>query len=239
MTSSTTDPASLTDAIAELKTQFQAATSKVQLELVETLAEQGDLGLQALMDLLLDRLDDDANPVDGRIYQLLWNTEQSSFQSLLEANWPSGLVPLDSERGIDYQPLHDQLVAQDYELVDRTTLQNMCELAGGAAIRRKWLYFSEVNNFPATDLKTIDRLWQVFSAGRFGFSVQRDLWLGVGKDWDKLWPKIDWKSGNRWTRYPNGFTWDLSAPRGHLPLSNQLRGVRVMESLLTHPAWSE
>lgn len=239
MTSSTTDPASVTDAIAELKTQFQAASPKVQLELVDTLAGQGDLGLQALMDLLLDRASDDATPVDGKIYQLLWGTEQSSFQSLLEANWPSGLIPLDSERGIDYQPLHDQLVEQDYELADRTTLQLMCELAGGAAMRRKWLYFSEVNNFPATDLKTIDRLWQIFSAGKFGFSVQRDLWLGVGKDWDKLWPKIDWKSGNRWTRYPNEFTWDLSAPRGHLPLSNQLRGVRVMESLLTHPAWTE
>ncbi|MGP1384693.1 MAG: GUN4 N-terminal ARM-like repeat domain-containing protein [Thainema sp.] len=239
MTSSTTDPASATDAIAELKTQFQSATPKVQLELVETLVEQGDQGLQALMDLLLDRASDDADPVDGKIYQILWSTEQSSFQSLLEANWPSGLISLDSEQGVDYQPLHDQLVEQDYELADRTTLQLMCELAGAAAARRKWLYFSEVNNFPPTDLQTIDRLWRVFSVGKFGFSVQRELWLGVGKDWDKLWPKINWKTGNRWTRYPNEFTWDLSAPRGHLPLSNQLRGVRVMESLLTHPAWTE
>lgn len=239
MTSSTTDPASATDAIAELKTQFQAATPKVQLELVDALAGQGDQGLQALMDLLLDRASDDADPVDGKMYQILWGTEQSSFQSLLEANWPSGLISLDSEQDIDYQPLHDQLVEQDYELADRTTLQLMCELAGAAAVRRKWLYFSEVNNFPSTDLQTIDRLWQVFSVGKFGFSVQRELWLGVGKDWDKLWPKIDWKTGNRWTRYPNEFTWDLSAPRGHLPLSNQLRGVRVMESLLNHPAWTE
>lgn len=239
MTSSTTDPTSVTDAIAELKTQFQAASPKVQLDLVDTLAGRGEQGLQALMDLLLDRASDNADPVDGKIYQILWGTEQASFQALLEANWPSGLIDLDSERGVDYQPLHDQLAAQDYELADRTTLKNMCELAGAAASQRNWLYFSEVNNFPATDLKTIDRLWQLFSAGKFGFSVQRDLWLGVGKDWDKLWPKIDWKSGNRWTRYPNEFTWDLSAPRGHLPLSNQLRGVRVMESLLTHPAWTE
>jgi hypothetical protein len=30
----------------------------------------------------------------------------------------------------------------------------------------------------------------------------------------------------------------LTAPVGHLPLSNQLRGVRVMEALLCHPAWT-
>ncbi|NET49629.1 MAG: hypothetical protein F6K09_13095, partial [Merismopedia sp. SIO2A8] len=50
--------------------------------------------------------------------------------------------------------------------------------------------------------------------------------------------KIGWKSGNSCTRYPNEFTWDISAPAGHLPLSNQLRGVRVMSSLLSHPAWT-
>ena len=65
------------------------------------------------------------------------------------------------------------------------------------------------------------------------------IWLGLSKNWVNLWPKIDWKNGNNWTRYPNGFTWDLSAPRGHLPLSNQLRGVRVMSSLLCHPAWNK
>jgi GUN4-like len=67
--------------------------------------------------------------------------------------------------------------------------------------------------------------------------VQRELWLSVGKNWEKLWTQIDWKNGNNWTRYPQGFTWDLSAPKGHLPLSNQLRGVRVMAALLSHPAW--
>ncbi|MEO8890989.1 MAG: GUN4 domain-containing protein, partial [Coleofasciculaceae cyanobacterium] len=33
------------------------------------------------------------------------------------------------------------------------------------------------------------------------------------------------------------FIWDLSAPRGHLPLSNQLRGVRPFAALMGHRAW--
>jgi hypothetical protein len=88
-------------------------------------------------------------------------------------------------------------------------------------------------------LRTINTLWQVYSEGKFGYSVQRELWLSVGKDWEKFWKKIDWKNGNKWTRYPNEFTWDLSAPKGHLPLSNQLRGVRVLKEILTHPAWQQ
>jgi hypothetical protein len=104
---------------------------------------------------------------------------------------------------------------------------------------RKWVYFTEVQEFPLIDIQTIDRLWLIYSEGKFGFSVQRRLWLSLGKNWERLWPRLGWKEENLWTRYPNGFTWDLSAPDGHLPLSNQLRGVRMMEALLCHPAWTE
>jgi hypothetical protein len=143
-----------------------------------------------------------------------------------------------SPGSIDYTPLQTLLSQQDFLEADKLTLQNLCELAGVGALQRKWLYFTEVNLFSIADLQTIDRLWLTYSEGKFGFSVQRNLWLGVGKNWDKFWPKIGWKTGNTWTRYPAEFIWDLSAPKGHLPLTNQLRGVRVMEALLTHPAWA-
>ncbi len=148
-------------------------------------------------------------------------------------------MSLPSDAGIDYAPLQQLLAEQNFQAADQLTLQKMCELAGPAAIERKWLYFTEVQQFPDTDLQTINDLWLTHSDGKFGFSVQREIWLGVGKNWDKFWAKIGWKTGNQWTRYPNGFTWDLSAPKGHLPLSNQLRGVRVIASLLAHPAWSK
>ena len=78
-----------------------------------------------------------------------------------------------------------------------------------------------------------------FSEGKFGFSVQRDLWLSVGKNWEKLWIQIGWKEGNNWTRYPDQLPGNLTAPKGHLPLSNQLRGVRAISSLLSHLAWHQ
>jgi hypothetical protein len=106
-------------------------------------------------------------------------------------------------------------------------------------VRRKWIYFTEVEQFPTVDLRTIDQLWLAYSEGKFGYSVQRRIWLSLGQNWDKLWPRLAWKDDNTWTRYPTGFIWDLSAPDGHLPLSNQLRGVRMMASLLSHSAWQE
>ena len=148
------------------------------------------------------------------------------------------IVLLKSERNIDYSPLEEMLKAQDFQAADQITLEKLCELAGVEATQRKWLYFTEVENFPVTDLQTIDKLWLNYSEGKFGFSVQREIWLSLGKNWEQLWSKIGWKTGNNWTRYPNEFTWDLSAPKGHLPLSNQLRGVRVIASLLSHPAWT-
>lgn len=146
------------------------------------------------------------------------------------------LLPL--EHGIDYVPLQKLLAQQQFQAADQLTLQKLCELAGPAAVQRKWLYFSEVESFPNADLQTIDQLWRIHSQSKFGFSVQRQIWLSVGKNWEALWPKIGWKNVNNWTRYPQEFTWDLTAPRGHLPLSNQLRGVRAISALLTHPAWS-
>ncbi len=147
-------------------------------------------------------------------------------------------VPLVSQRQVDYRSLRDLLQQQSWEAADRKTLQLMCEGAGSTAVSRGWLYFTEVDKMPVEDLQTVDQLWRAVSQDRFGFSVQRQLWLGVNRDWDRLWPLIGWKTERQWTRYPDAFTWDLSAPKGHLPLSNQLRGVRTFESLLNHPAWS-
>ncbi|MEN9224647.1 MAG: GUN4 domain-containing protein [Thermostichus sp. HHBFW_bins_43] len=148
-------------------------------------------------------------------------------------------VSLSSMLDIDYRPLQALLESGSWLEADRLTLQLLCRAAGEGAMRRGWLYFSEVSRIPAADLRTIDQLWRVASEDRFGYSIQRQLWLGVNRNWERLWPIIGWKQGHHWTRYPDEFTWDPSAPKGHLPLSNQLRGVRVLEELLTHAAWED
>ena len=56
----------------------------------------------------------------------------------------------------------------------------------------------------------------------------------LGGRYDKLWPRIGWKKDGIWTRYPKSFDWSIEAPNGHMPLVNQLRGVRLMDALLNH-----
>ena len=224
--------------IESLRQPLTAGSIGVQQQVIPQLAQMGDGGLDVLMEFLFERRENSATWVDGKVYQVLYKSDSPKVKEFLHSFFPLGIVPLKSESSIDYSALQQLLAVQDFQAADRMTLQNMCEISGPTAVQRKWLYFTEAENFPHTDLHTINNLWLVHSEGKFGFSVQREIWLGLGKNWENLWSKIGWKSGNNWTRYPNEFTWDLTAPRGHLPLSNQLRGVRVMASLLSHPAWS-
>ena len=131
-----------------------------------------------------------------------------------------------------------KLLEQKFEDADRLTSSYLRKLAGKLAENRGYVFYSEVNNMSGTDLQTIDRLWSVYSNGRFGFSIQAKILKSVGKRYELLWPKIGWKSDGYWTRYPGSFSWSLDAPEGHMPLINQLRGVRLMDSILRHPAIS-
>ncbi len=221
-----------------LQHQIYSESPKQQLKSVSQLLEEKN-GLDILMDWMVSVEDRSTNIALGKAYQSLYSSQDLKIQEFLARNFPEGLVPLRSQRNIDYQPLQHLLAQQDFQAADLVTLQKLCELAGTAAIERKWIYFTEVESFPVTDLRTLDLLWLMYSGGRFGFSVQRKLWLSVGKDFSKLWTKINWKSGNTWTRYPKEFVWDLTAPVGHLPLSNQLRGVRVIDAIFAHPAWKQ
>jgi len=222
-----------------LQEQLRTGSVKQQLQAIEELAAAGEAGLEVLGDYLLERRESSPSVSDGRMVQVIYAAGHDRLIQEIDRCWPRGRVPMPSAPGIDYQALQQCLVVQAFEEADRLTLQKLCELAGPLAVQRNWLYFTEVEGFPVEDLRTLDRLWRLYSLGKFGFSRQRQIWLGVGRNWDILWERIAWKREGHWTRYPSEFIWDLTAPAGHLPLSNQLRGVRAIASLLNHPAWSQ
>jgi hypothetical protein len=233
-----------TSSLETLAASLRTEPEKKQFTVIPQIASLGEPGLQTLSQFLQEQRaqiigrEHRPNLVLGQIYQVLFLSHSSEIQAFLAREFPNGLIPLETELEVDYRELQQLLARQEFEAADKLTTQKLCELAGEGAMQRKWVYFTEVKQFPEADLRTLDRLWLMHSGGKFGFSVQRELWLALGKNWDSFWPKINWKAGNIWTRYPGSFQWNLEAPRGHLPLSNQLRGVRVMEALLTHPVWS-
>ncbi|MEA5511705.1 GUN4 N-terminal ARM-like repeat domain-containing protein [Crocosphaera sp. UHCC 0190] len=227
------------DQLSSLTNQWVNGSEKDRLSLIPQLIALGELGLDFLITFLQSSELSRVNVVRGKVYQTLYQVKSPKTQEFIQNYGLAGVIPLKSERNIDYQPLNQLLIEQDFQEADTLTRYLLCELAGEGAVQRKWVYFTEVEQFPVTDLYTLNSLWWVYSEGKFGFSVQRKLWLSVGKDFTKLWPKIGWKKENNWTQFPNQFTWNLSAPVGHLPLLNQLRGVRVTASLFAHPVWTE
>ncbi|MBM5790167.1 MAG: GUN4 domain-containing protein [Cyanobacteria bacterium M_surface_10_m1_298] len=227
-------PVTTTVSADQLLERFVSAAARQRRSLLPQLQQRS----QELRPLIADRLDRfDATGDDwaaGTLIQLL----VSQPDSLSEAFWsryPEGWLAVSSAQGLDYAPLQRALIEQNFEEADRLTSEHLRELAGSDAVKRGYVYYSEVPPMAASDLEGLDRLWVCFSQARFGFSVQLRLLRSLGGRWDRLWPRIGWKQAGIWTRYPKAFTWSLEAPEGHLPLVNQLRGVRLMDALLSHP----
>ncbi|MEM6450243.1 MAG: GUN4 N-terminal ARM-like repeat domain-containing protein [Cyanobacteria bacterium P01_D01_bin.105] len=233
---------SIDNPLAKLTAALSDKRLKKQLQAIRGLAEMGESGEAVLADFVRNRMDA-KNPTaptaaHGCAYQILYRAHCDPAKALIE-EYPEGLVCPQSDKGIDYSDLQMLLVQQDYQQADKLTNQKLCALAGESALERKWVYFTEVSQFPIIDLQAIDIMWRLYSEDKFGWSQQYDLWTRLGQDWERLWLQLQWKSAEGiWTRYPTEFIWDLDlAPVAHLPLSNQLRGVRTMDSLLGHPAW--
>ncbi|PSB23034.1 serine/threonine protein kinase [filamentous cyanobacterium Phorm 46] len=145
-------------------------------------------------------------------------------------------VQLKSAMGVDYTRLRNLLAAGKWKEADGETLKVMLK----AARREKEGYLDResIENFPCDDLRTIDQLWVKYSQGRFGFSVQKKIWLEVGGkvDYDtecKLGDRCGWRKGGEWLNYSN-LTFNKQAPVGHLPVGGSFEfcgGVVFVSSL--------
>ena len=73
--------------------------------------------------------------------------------------------------------------------------------------KRGWLKTEDIDNFPCEDLQTIDQLWLHYSQGKFGFSVQKEIYESLGgtresiKVWEKFGDRVGWRKGGSWGRY--------------------------------------
>ncbi|MBX9259516.1 GUN4 domain-containing protein, partial [Desmonostoc muscorum CCALA 125] len=98
---------------------------------------------------------------------------------------------LSSEVGVDYRKLRDYLAAGNWKDADNETYLVMLQAVGRK--EHDWIREKEFLNFPCKDLRTIDRLWVKYSNGRFGFSVQKEIYLSVGGKLDGKYDKEAWE----------------------------------------------
>eukprot|EP01025_Chloroclados_australasicus_P028916 TRINITY_DN286_c0_g4_i1.p1 TRINITY_DN286_c0_g4~~TRINITY_DN286_c0_g4_i1.p1 ORF type:complete len:235 (-),score=12.83 TRINITY_DN286_c0_g4_i1:104-808(-) len=163
----------------------------------------------------------------------------SSTKSTESAEDKLRAVELKSGRNVDYEPLRQALLEKDFFKADDIHRKKLIEVAGEPAQERGWVYFSEVKDIPVEDLQTIDQLWVASSNGKFGFSVQRQIWRACDMKWSKFFQAINWLKGEKlnYRAWPAEFIYDLEATKGHLPLTNALRGTQLFECIMTHPAF--
>ena len=222
-------------AIEDLLEQFSSGSARKRRSLISAVESRSD-EISALGGSLLSSYDPEGEDWSaGWILQVLQRHQTEALQKIL-ISCPSGWFASPSSVGINYGALQKNLLEQDFEEADRFTNSILRKLAGAGAESRGYVYFSEVGSIPDLDLVTLDRLWIAYSQGKFGFSVQSRLLRALSGRYDRLWPRIGWKIDGVWTRYPSAFTWSMNAPEGHMPLINQLRGVRLMDALLKHRA---
>lgn len=135
---------------------------------------------------------------------------------------------LNSEVGVDYQKLQHLLAAGKWEQADEETWAVMCEALDKSP--RSYLQCSDIDKFPCEDLLTIDRLWVKYSQGHFGFSVQKQMYENLERDYGQLCNRVGWlpyKSFNSFLKF------NLSAPAGHLPSWRWASGSQLWRHAVT------
>ena len=67
------------------------------------------------------------------------------------------------------------------------------------------------------------------------------MWQQNRKFWTRFFKAISWVQGpnNNYRKWPGEFMYSLEAPKGHLPLTNCLRGTQLFEAIFQHPAFAK
>ena len=169
-------------------------------------------------------------------YERLGETSNVVTQTLIKKQRTFGLSidpeapdDLSSDQEIDYTRLRDLLKAGEWEEADKETL--VVILKAAHRTQEGYLNIDSIENFSCTDLHTIDQLWIKYSSGQFGFSVQKEIWRGIGGEfgqydnglYEEFGLRVGWRDRSglmllgRWKKYEDlsfSLTW---APVGHLP----------------------
>jgi hypothetical protein len=149
---------------------------------------------------------------------------------------------LRSERGVDYTNLQRLLKAQDWREAERETYRLMITTMG----KEEGQVFDpeDLLTFPCEDLKTIDGLWVKHSGGKFGFSVQKRVYVECGakldgnypgvKIWHKFYDRVGWRKAGEYVGYKDLQANLQNSPWGEFPKS-AVGGWWSLCCLLSHP----
>jgi len=148
---------------------------------------------------------------------------RGNIQNNTQANTPrNNPSPKTEPTPVIFQKLESLLKAGKWRDADLETWELMKKLTKRE--QEGWLRLEDVKNFPRQELRKMDQLWVKYSNGKFGFSVQKQIWLELGgkldgkPDWDtyvKLSERVGWRENDDWLSY-DSYTFSTDTA-GHLP----------------------
>jgi hypothetical protein len=122
-----------------------------------------------------------------------------------------------------YARLETLLKAQDFRAADLETDKVM--LAVAKRENEGWLRIEDAEKFPCKELRSIDQLWLKYSRGKFGISVQQQIYQSLGGTkkfngwiWRSMGDRVGWRQGGRWLAYSE-LNFSQTAPSGQLPVA--------------------
>ncbi len=107
---------------------------------------------------------------------------------------------------MDFNRLRDLLEAKDWRAADEETARCMMKAMEEQSVNlgvavNLWLYPEDIEKFPCKALRTLDELWMEYSQGRFGLSVQAQIWRSCGsptsylsKAWENFGVTVGWRT---------------------------------------------
>ena len=147
-------------------------------------------------------------------------------------------VELKSARNVDYAKLRDLLAAGNWKEADQETARVMLQAAN--RVKEGYLTVNDIDNFPCEDLRTINQLWLSYSEGKFGFSVQKEIYHRLGgtreynrEVWESFGDAVGWRQGGSWLNSKNLTFASIKAPSGHLPFLVGRRGKSLFSRVKT------
>lgn len=145
---------------------------------------------------------------------------------------------LNSATGVSYQHLQNLLATKKWQQADQETWKLMCQILNKPTYT-SFIFGTDLENISCQDLQTIDQLWTKYSKGRFGFSIQAQIYHHCDSDYGQFCAAVGWNLYYS-TSPKQKLSFNLSAPSGHLPShlwagENQLgRHMRILTAKLTN-----
>ncbi|XP_050384727.1 tetrapyrrole-binding protein, chloroplastic-like [Argentina anserina] len=144
-----------------------------------------------------------------------------------------------SSKSDTFAQLQQHLAAQNFREADEETRRLLIVLAGEAAQKRGYVFFSEVQFIPEADMIAIDDLWRQHNNNRFGYSVQKRIFFDkVNQDFTNFFIRVGWMKKldtevdqYNYRAFPNEFIYSWMNP--HVWVVNEKVNSEAVNSVST------